>query len=111
MGFFKKLFGGAGSKAASGSRGFGDDRGMYFYVQPKGCDEVIRVRVDPMNDMSESDDGSSFFVRKGAVGMKCFNKAEIELTFNASKQLVDSHVTGGALVDEAAWQAWTRAST
>lgn len=106
MGFFKKLFGGGSSNKSSGSRGFGNDRGIYFFVKPTGCDEIVRVRVDPMNDLSESDDGGTFYVRKGAVGQKCFKPAELELTFNASKQVVEQRVTGGDLVDEAAWQAW-----
>ncbi len=107
MGFFKKLFGGGGSSKSSGSRGFGDDRGVYFFVQPTGCDEVIRVRVDPMNDLSESDEGGTFFVRKGVVGQKCFKPVNLELTFSAAKQLVATKIEGGVMIDEAAWKAWS----
>ena len=42
MNFLKSLFGGGGRD---------EDRGLYFYVQPKMCKEILRIRVDPLNDL------------------------------------------------------------
>ncbi|MDX2163544.1 MAG: hypothetical protein SF162_19675 [bacterium] len=108
MDLLRKLFGGAGgaSAAPKAAKGAAGDRGLYFYVKPFGCDEVIRVRIDPMNDLSESDDGSALFVRKVASGVKCFKRVELEVGFNASRQIIDTQVTGGELVEEAGWRAW-----
>lgn len=105
MGIFKRLFGGGSS--AGGTKGAAGDRGLYFFVKPEGCEEVIRVRIDPMNDLSESDDGKSFYVRKVASGVKCFKKVEMEFAFNGGKQLVEKDIKGGTLVEESDWIAWT----
>ena len=107
MEFFKRLFGGGTTSPSSGKKGAPGDRGIYFFVQPDGCEEVIRVRIDPINDLSESDDGKTYHVRKLASGVKCFKRVEMEFAFNANKQLVEKDVKGGTLVDEAAWIAWT----
>ena len=53
MELLKRLFGGN-----SGSRSFGGDAdGLYFYVRPNGCEEVVRIRVNTMNDPSLRDEG------------------------------------------------------
>ena len=100
MNIFKKLFGGGGDSSA-------DKSGLYFYVQPKGCKEVVRVRIDRNNDLSQSDEGG-YFVRKSVRGVdyKCNRTAELELTFDDQRRLQQSDVSGGALVTEADYQAW-----
>lgn len=108
MNFLKSLFGGGGSTQSTSSA---DGDGLYFYVRPKGCDEVVRIRVNRMNDLSESEGGGTYFVRKGVMGSKCFQRAELEIQFDGNRRPVEQHVTGGDLVDEAAWQAWQATNT
>ena len=96
MNFLKNLFGG-------GSRS--DDRGMYFYVRPKMCQEVLRIRVDPLNDLSRTDDGKGYWCRKLASAARCPFQAEVELYFDKNKRIKDSRVKNGALVSEAEWEA------
>jgi outer membrane protein assembly factor BamE (lipoprotein component of BamABCDE complex) len=98
MNFLKKLFSGGGGGAT-------EDRGRYFYVQPKMCPEVVRVRVDPMNDLSQADDGDGYYVRKMASGHRCPFQAELEIYFDKNRRVVNTDVTNGKLVDEAAWLA------
>jgi hypothetical protein len=108
MGIFKKIFGGgaAGNKG-SGKRGFGggDARGLYLYIKPFGCDEIVQVRIDKHNDLSESDDGV-LFARKLARGTKCTRSVEMEIFFDKNRNYVDAQLKGGELVDEAAYLAW-----
>ncbi len=99
MDFLRKLFGG-------GALG-GDARGIYFYVRPKGCDEVVRVRIDRNNDLSLADDGKTYWVHKVVQGTKCFQRAELDIYFNQNRQLASSEVTGGDLVSEEDYQAWS----
>jgi len=103
MEFFKKLFGGSGSGSQTGDR-----NGMYFYIQPKGCDEVIRVRIDTMNDPSLNDDGNGYFVVKTVRGTtyKCTRSAELTLTFDGQKRLKSTDVRDGALVTHEQFEAW-----
>lgn len=96
MQFLKSLLGG-------GSRS--DDRGIYFYVQPKACQEILRIRVDPMNDLSRSDEGNGYWVRKVASGYRCPFQAEVEIYFDKNKRMISSEVTNGKLVSEEDWRA------
>jgi hypothetical protein len=101
MDFLKKLFSGGGSSGTSG-----DSRGIYFYVRPKGCEEVVRVRIDRNNDLSLSDDGKNHWVHKVVMGSKCFQRAELDVYFNSNRQMTSSEVSGGDLVKQADYDAW-----
>ena len=96
MNILKSLFGG-GSRSS--------DRGIYFYVQPKMCQEILRIRVDPLNDLSRSDEGNGYWTRKVASAARCPFQAEVEIYFDKNKRMNDSKVTNGALVSEADWLA------
>jgi hypothetical protein len=105
MEFFKKLFG-------SGPRSGGADRvGLYFYIKPTGCDEIVRVRIDSNNDPSMADDNSTYFVHKTVRGTtyKCTRSAELELSFDSSRRLQNTEVTGGTLVTKEDYDAWVAA--
>ncbi len=91
MNFLKKIFGGA--------RG-GDD-GMYFYVRAKRTGEVIQVRLHRYNDLSASDDGTSYYARKLVVGQRGFDRIEVEFFFDRNRGFVSADVSGGELVDRA----------
>jgi hypothetical protein len=106
MGFLKRLFGGGGGASAPG-----DAVGMYYYVRPRGCDEVVRVRIDRNNDLSLSDDGGSYWVHKLVRGVKCRENVELDLFFDGNRRLTDKQVKNGELVDEAAYNAWTATQT
>jgi hypothetical protein len=106
MEFLKKIFGGSGGGSSGTS---GDPNGIYFYVKPHGCDEVIRVRVDRNNDLSLSDDGSTYFTHKYARGTKCRQAVEMTLYFSMERQFVNSDIDKGALVEKADYDAWIAA--
>lgn len=94
MNILKSLFGGGGRD---------DDRGIYFYVQPKMCQEILRIRVDPLNDLSQTDDGKGYWCRKLASAARCPFQAELELYFDKNKRYTHSDVENGELVSEADW--------
>ncbi|MEM6280730.1 MAG: hypothetical protein AAF787_00940 [Chloroflexota bacterium] len=100
MNFLKNLFGGG-----NGASDANNDRGIYVYVRPRGCEEVIRVRLDPANDLSNADGG--YFVRKIARGNhRCFDPVEMSLYFDNNRKLVENDITGGELVEKADFEAW-----
>lgn len=98
MNFLSRLFGG-------GPRPSGDADGLYYYVRPDGCDEVVRVRVHRYNDLSEHDDGG-LWVHKSVRGVKCFTPVELDLYFTTDRKFSRADIKGGTLVDAAAWQAF-----
>ncbi len=84
----------------------GGDVGLYYYVRCHVCKEVVRVRLNPMNDFSHPDNekgesSPNFSARKVIVGQKCYRRMEAEFIFDPNKKLIHKEVTGGAFVDEA----------
>jgi hypothetical protein len=103
MDFFRKLFG--GSQPAQGEAG--DRAGLYFYVRPAGCQEVVRVRIDRNNDISLGDDGGYFaFKTVRGSSYKCTRSAELRLYFDAQRRLQNAEVVGGDLVTQEDYEAW-----
>lgn len=109
MELLKRLFGGGAARPASG-RETGDRAGLYFYVRPTGCQEVIRVRIDKNNDPSMADDGTYFVIKtvRGST-YQCNRSAELHLHFDRERRLQSTDVTGGALVDQAEYESWLAA--
>ncbi|PJF20532.1 MAG: hypothetical protein CUN56_15695 [Phototrophicales bacterium] len=99
--FFKKLFGGQNGRVH-------DRDGMYFYVQPKRCKEIIRVRVNMNNDLSLDDDGG-YFCRKVVTAVRCPFQAELHLWFDRNRNLTNSEVINGQLVSEVDYEAYITA--
>lgn len=104
MDFLRRLLGGSGTSGTAG-----DPNGIYFYVLPDGCDEVVRVRVNRLNDLSLTDDGKSYWVHKLVRGVKCRQQVELDLYFDGNRRLKNSELSGGTLVTEAEYNEWVAA--
>ncbi len=99
MNFLKQLF-------SNNTNSQDNDNGIYLYVRPTGCEEVIQVRLNPNNDLTVSEHGG-YFVHKVARGTyRCFNPVEMTLHFSQARQLTDNDVSGGELVEKADYEAW-----
>jgi hypothetical protein len=98
----------------------GPDRGLYRYVRCNKCKDVVRVRINVTNEVSElsenqEEDGGEiaatnpaarYAVSKGVVDSKCFRKMRLTILFDGRKHELESSVEGGGeVVDEAAWEA------
>lgn len=94
MGFLKNLFGGSPAKS--------EKRFYVYHVKCNRCGEIIEGRLDLDNDLSLDYDGDSttYFVRKGLVGQnRCFQQIEVEMKFNAERELIEKQATGGQFVN------------
>ena len=92
MGFLKKIFGGGTAKP--------EKRYYTFHVKCNRCGEIIEGRVDLDNDLSLSEEGNSYIVRKGLIGAnRCFQQVEVEMTFTPSRELVEKKARGGTFVE------------
>ena len=100
MSFLKKFF--SGPSAAPQSHFYS------FAVKCNRCGEVIEGHINLSNDLSLDDDGTSYFVHKTLMGNgsgapnhngKCFQRVEVEMKFNASKQLIEKQAQGGTFVE------------
>jgi hypothetical protein len=96
--FLKRLFG--------GQSGRGDSDGIYLYVRSNSTGEVIKVRLHKYNDLTASDDFTSYYVHKTIMGTKSYDRIEAEFEFDKNRRLLSSHVNGGMLVDQAAYDEY-----
>lgn len=93
MDFLKKFFG--AFSAASPKRAYA------FSVKCNRCGEVISARVDLDNDLSVEygEGGDIYYARKVLTGEKrCFQRVEVELKFNAKRELLERSASGGEFV-------------
>ncbi|MFN7208797.1 MAG: hypothetical protein ACK4P1_00195 [Aggregatilineales bacterium] len=102
MKFFRKLAQMLSGTPAAAAQG---DIGMYYYVKVQRSGEVLRVRINPNNDLSLTDDESGYFVRKVAVGTRSFERVELAITYDKNRTVTHIEVQGGTLVDQAAYDA------
>jgi hypothetical protein len=88
----------------SGS-GKADSDAIWVAVKCKRCGEVTRARIDLRNDLSiEYDEAGglpTYFCRKVLMGEagRCFQRMEVELTFDANRNVVNREVSGGQFID------------
>ena len=76
LGFLSRLFGGGGSSSTRSH-----DGGIYVRVKCNACGEVVQTRINPTSELSQSDEGPGYFVRKVLVGQQCFRPIEVELHY------------------------------
>jgi hypothetical protein len=101
MGFIQNLL----RSLMGAPRPTSSDIGLYYYIKSARSGEVVRVRINPMNDLSEQEDGT-YIVRKVVVG-KRYDRMEAEFIYDKKRQLTDTNITGGKLVDESAYDEYT----
>ena len=92
MGFLKNLFSGKPAKP--------EKRYYSISVKCNRCGELIEGRVDLDNDLSLTDEGNSYYARKMLIGdNRCFQKIEVELNFDSSRQITEKNISGGTFVE------------
>jgi hypothetical protein len=81
-----------------------DEAGFWVYVRCNKCHEPIKSRVNLHHDLSVDYDGpkgQSYFSRKTIVGSSgCFQRIEIELTFNHKRKLANREISGGTFIEK-----------
>ncbi|MEP7289290.1 MAG: hypothetical protein ABI947_26360 [Chloroflexota bacterium] len=105
MNFLKQL-----SNFLAPKAGPSRDPGLYYYVRCARCGEVIKVRINSMNDLSANDEGS-LFVRKVIVGRRCYNRIEAEFTYDTNRKLIDTEINGGTLVTQTDYDTQQQTAT
>jgi hypothetical protein len=86
-------------------KGASPDYHHMIFVRCSKCGETIEARIDLRNDLSiqYGDDGEAdyFYTRKSLVGSSlCFERVEIELTFDDDRKLIGRNITGGEFLSE-----------
>jgi hypothetical protein len=100
MGIFKRL-----SKIFSPSGGE-EQCAYWLYVQCGRCGEKIKARVDLFNDLSPiyEEEGVTYFSRKILIGQeRCYQKIEVEMTFDDKRRLTRREIKGGQFLTAEAY--------
>jgi len=100
MGIFKKI---ANLLTGGGASG-GQDRGIYVYVKLRRSGEIVRLRVDPINDVSADDEGQRF-TRKLAMGQRSFDRVEATIYFDNNNRVTNAEMSGAELSTREAYEA------
>jgi hypothetical protein len=92
LGFFGRLFGGGSGQPRGG--------GIYIRVRCSACGEIVEARINPTSELSLTDHGDGYFVRKVLVGRQCFRPIEVQLRYSdLGKTEISREVTGGTSVE------------
>lgn len=92
MNFLKNLFSGGTTNS--------DKNTHYIYVQPKMCQEIIKVRINTARELSRTDDYSGYWVRKMVSATRCPFQAEVTLYFDDKRRLQNEDITDGVFKTE-----------
>jgi hypothetical protein len=94
LGFLSRLFGGgSGSTQAH-------DGGIYVRVKCNACGEIVQARINPASELSQSDEGEGYFVRKVLVGRQCYRPIEVQLRYKDIRGTeISREVSGGTSVE------------
>ncbi len=88
-------------KARGGGRpSTSHDGGIYVRVKCNACGEIVQARISPSSELSQSEDGEGYFVRKVLVGRQCFRPIEVELHYaDLRGKEIGREVRGGISVE------------
>ena len=94
MNILKSIFG------SGNNTGRSRDGGLYIYVKPKMCNEILRIRINTANDLSRTDGDKGYFVRKVANGTRCPFPVEVMIYFDTRRNILDREIENGEFVTE-----------
>lgn len=91
MNFLRNLFGGQAADP---------DRGVYIYVKPKMCQEILEIRIDTLNELSAMEDEDAYIVRKLTKAVRCPFATEVLAKFDNKRRLISTDVKNGEIVSK-----------
>lgn len=90
--WFRRFFGIGDKRSADG--------GLYLKVKCDACGEIITARISPTSELSLSDEGEGYFVRKVLVGKQCFRPIEVQVRYSDLRGTeISREVRGGTSVE------------
>jgi hypothetical protein len=94
LAFLSRLFRGGGGTTQT------QDGGIYVRVKCNACGEIVQTRINPTSELSQSDEGDGYFVRKVLVGRQCYRPIEVQLRYKDIRGTeISREVRGGTSVE------------
>ncbi len=72
---------------------------FYVYIQCHKCGEKLKVRINTLSEVSQSDKGA-YFVQKEAMGTQCFCRMPFRLELDRFRNIKNKEITGGKFITE-----------
>lgn len=95
--WLRGLFKGGGEEVDSAS--------FYIYVRCSSCGEKLRLRINRQSELSRDFGRGGYYLRKVAVGQRCFRQIEIQLQLDDDYRQVSCDVAGGELLTREQYEA------
>ena len=83
-----------------------DDVGLYYYIKSSKTGAVVRVRINPMNDLTQRDEENGYFTNKVIHGTRGYDPIEATFYFNQDRKLTNTEIKGGTMVDKPVFDAY-----
>ena len=82
-----------------------ESNAYWVYAKCNRCGENLSARINMSNDLSikygEKEKEDKYFCRKVIMGSgQCFQRIEVELTFDKNRNLLNREIQGGQFIDE-----------
>lgn len=101
-----------GMFGASGGDSDDDDDGeaFYLYIACDRCNDIVAVRVNRRNDLSQEFNPStgavtSYRYQKGIVDQKCFRPIHVTITFDSNQREEMRDIAGGRFLSREEYRA------
>lgn len=101
MSLLDKVRSALGSQPAS--RGLRPSDLYPIKVRCRRCQEILTTQINLANDLSLDYERDVYTVRKvlmGAGQNRCFERIEVQLTFDRNRRLLEQEIVGGVFVED-----------
>ena len=92
------------------------DEAFYLYIRCDRCHDLVAVRINRRNDLSQEFNPSSgvvtgYRVQKGVVDQRCFRPINVSLMFDPSQRELSRDIAGGEYLTREQYQEAKAAKT
>lgn len=83
----------------------GSGNKLILQLQCSRCGEILPCRINLANDLSiqygKSASDVTYICRKVVIGEgRCFQKIEVELTFDGQRKVIEKKISGGKILED-----------
>jgi len=76
-----------------------------LYLVCNRCGEKLKLRIHMNSEVSQADNGKTFFCQKEALSTKCFQRIPIRVEFDSRRRMVRKEIEGGRFITQAEFES------
>lgn len=82
-----------------------DGDALFVYLRCTACGEKLRLRISRQHELAQDYDTGGYFVRKVAVGQRCFRPIEVSLRLDRGQREEWREISGGESLTREQYEA------